>query len=133
MKKENPFKPVLPSPQEKAKQLKKDFGDRAIDVVREMYNFGSAHDMREELMYLNTVESELCFFDLNVFVRRMEKLGITLTFSLNSPWVYINEICGKKVKERRLANHGWTVGFRNKYFKFVDEKGLFELIRKYRA
>lgn len=128
---ESLFKPKLPLPLEKAIQLRKDFGDKAIDVVREMYNFGSANNLREELMYLNSVEGELSFFDLNVFVRRMEKLGITVTFSLNSPWVYLDSVNNKKVKERKLANHGYTIGFRNKYFKFVDERGLFELIRRY--
>lgn len=127
----NPFKPILPPPVEKAKQLKKQFGDKSIDVIREIYNFGSANDLREELMYLNSVEGELAYFDLNVFTRRLEKLGITFKFSSNVPWIYVSEICGKKVKEKKDSEWGYVVGYRNKYFKFADTKELFKLIRKY--
>ncbi len=127
----NPFKPILPPPAEKAKQLKEKFGDKSIDVIREIYNFGSANNLREELMYLNSVEGELSFFDLTVFTRRLEKLGITIKVSANYPWMYIDEICGKRVKELKDSDHGWVVGYRNKYFKFSDTKKLFKLIRKY--
>lgn len=127
----NVFKFELLSPQEKASQLKTTFGDKAIDVIREIYKFGSANNLREELMYLNAVESELANFDLNVFIQRMKKLGIEVKFTGNYPWVYISEICGKKVKEKKDSEWGWVVGYRNKYFKFVDIKELFNLIRKY--
>lgn len=128
---ENFFKTTLPPPLEKAKQLKEKFGDKSLDVVREIYNFGSANSLREELMYLNSVESELSFFDLNVFVARMKKLGITLKFSSSIPWVYIDEICGKKVTEKYASEHGFVIGYRNQYFKFEYEKEMFNLIRKY--
>jgi len=127
----NPFKPKLPPPLEKAKRLKKQFGDKSIDVVREMYNFGSANNLREELMYLNSVEAELSYFDLNVFVARLKKLGITIKVSANFPWIYLDEICGKKVKEKKDSEHAYVIGYRNKYFKFSDTKELFKLMRKY--
>lgn len=129
--KDNPFKITLLSPKEKAKQLKEKFGNKSLDVVREIYNFGSANNLREELMYLNSVESELSFFDLNVFVARMKKLGITMKFASNLPWVYLTEICGKKVTEKHASEHGFCIGYKNHYFKFEYEKELFNLIRKY--
>lgn len=127
----NPFKITLPTPLEKAKQLKEKFGDKSLDVVREMYNFGSANGLREELMYLNSVESELSFFDLNVFVARMKKLGIDLKFAASYPWVYLLEINGKRVTEKHASEHGFCIGYRNNYFKFKYEKEMFKLIRKY--
>ncbi len=127
----NPFKPILSPPLEKAKQLKKEFGDKSIDVIREIYNFGSANDLREELMYLNSVEGELSFFDLNVFVRRLKKLGITIKVSANYPWIYLDSVNYIKVKELKDSEHAYVIGYRNKYFKFSDTKELFKLIRKY--
>ena len=128
---DNPFKYVVLTPLEKAKQLKEKFGDKSLDVVREMYNFGSVNGLREELTYLNSVESQLSFFDLNVFVARMKKLGITLKFSSSIPLVYISEVNGKKVTEKYASEHGFCIGYRNKYFKFEYEKEMFKLIRKY--
>ena len=129
--KDNPFKFKMLTPLEKAKQLKEKFGDKSLDVVREIYQYGSIVALREELMYLNSVESELSFFDLNIFVARMKKLGITMKFAVNSPWVYVTEICGKRVKEKFASEHGFVVGYRNQYFKFEYEKEMFKLIRKY--
>lgn len=128
---ENPFKSELLPPEEKAVELKKLFGDKAIDVIKEIYKFGSANNLREELMYLNFVETEIAYFDINVFIRRMKKLGIEVKFTANLPWVYASEICGKKVKEQKDSEWGYVVGYRNKVFKFVDTKELFNLIRKY--
>ena len=128
---DNPFKFKMLTPLEKAKQLKEKFGDKSLGVVREIYQYGSIVGLREELMYLNSVESELTFFDLNVFVARMKKLGITMKFAVNSPWVYIDEICGKRVGEKHASEHGFVIGYRNQYFKFEYEKEMFNLIRKY--
>ena len=88
---ENPFKFKMLTPLETAKQLKEKFGDKSLGVVREIYQYGSIVGLREELMYLNSVESELSFFDLNVLVARLKKLEITMKFSVNSPCVYVTE------------------------------------------
>ena len=128
---DNPFKFKMLTPLEKAKQLKEKFGDKSIDVVREIYQYGSVNGLREELTYLNSVESELTFFDLNVFVARMKKLSITMKFSSSIPWVYLNEVNGKKVTEKHASEHGFCIGYRNHYFKFEYEKEMFKLIRKY--
>lgn len=128
---DNPFKYKMLTPLEKAKQLKEKFGDKSLDVVREIYQYGSIVGLREELMYLNSVECELTLFDLNVFVARMKKLGITMKFSSSIPWVYVNEVNGKIVTEKYASEHGFCIGYRNNYFKFEYEKEMFNLIRKY--
>jgi len=127
----NPFKYKMLTPLEKAKQLKEKFGDKSLDVVREIYQYCSIVGLREELMYLNSVESELSFFDLNVFVARMKKLGITMKFASNVPWIYVTEVNGKKITEKHASEHGFCIGYKNQYFKFEYKKELFNLIRKY--
>lgn len=72
---------------------------------------------------------------LETFVERLNKIGIQLELSANVPWIYIDKINGKKVKERFLANHGFTVAFTpvayGSQMKFTDLKEVFKIIRKY--
>ena len=73
---------------------------------------------------------------LDVFVKRLKKIGIDIKLSGNFPWVYINEICGIRVTEKFEANHGFTVMFlpgRNDSppSEFTDITEIFKLIRKY--
>ena len=73
---------------------------------------------------------------LDVFVKRLEKIGIDVKLSGNFPWIYLDEICGTRVKETFQANHGFTVMFlpgRNDSppSEFTDIKEIFKLIRKY--
>jgi len=73
---------------------------------------------------------------LGVFIERLKKIGIDVKLSGNFPWVYIDEICGKRVTETFQANHGFTVMFlpgRNDspVSDFTDIKEIFKLIRKY--
>ena len=70
------------------------------------------------------------------FVERLKKIGIDVKLSGNFPWVYIDEICGIKVKERFEGNHGFTLIFlpvRNDSppSEFTDITEIFKLIRKY--
>ena len=70
------------------------------------------------------------------FVERLKKIGIDVKLSGNFPWVYIDEICGKKVTEKFEANHGFTLIFlpgRNDSppSEFTDITEIFKLIRKY--
>ena len=74
---------------------------------------------------------------INVFVERLKKIGIDVKLSGNYPWVYINEICGKRVTEKFDGNHGFTIIFlpvRNDSppSEFTDIKEIFKLIRKYK-
>jgi len=70
------------------------------------------------------------------FVERLKKIGIDVKLSGNFPWVYIDEICGKRVTEKFEANHGFTLIFlpgRNDSppSEFIDIKEIFKLLRKY--
>jgi hypothetical protein len=58
------------------------------------------------------------------FVERLKKIGIEVKLVGNYPWVYINEICGVRVKEKFEGNHGFTS-------EFTDISEIFKLIRKY--
>ena len=74
---------------------------------------------------------------INVFVERLRKIGIDVKLSGNYPWVYITEICGKRVTEKFDGNHGFTIIFlpvRNDSppSEFTDIKEIFKLIRKYK-
>ena len=73
---------------------------------------------------------------IKVFVERLKKIGIDVKLLGNYPWVYIDEICGIKVKEKFEGNHGFTIIFlpvRNDSppSEFTDIKEIFKLIRKY--
>jgi len=70
------------------------------------------------------------------FVERLKKIGIDVKLVGNFPWVYIDEICGKRVTEKFQANHGFTLIFfpgRNDSppSEFTDISEIFKLIRKY--
>lgn len=73
---------------------------------------------------------------ITVFVERLKKIGIDVKLSGNFPWVYIDEICGIKVKEKFAGNYGFTLIFlpvRNDSppSEFTDITETFKLIRKY--
>ena len=75
---------------------------------------------------------------INVFVERLKKIGIEVKLAGNFPWVYIDEICGKKVEEKFGGNWGFTLIFlpgRNDSppSEFTDITEIFKLIRKYRG
>jgi hypothetical protein len=70
------------------------------------------------------------------FVERLKKIGIDVKLSGNFPWVYIDEICGKRVTEKFAGNHGFTIIFlpgRNDSppSEFTDITEIFKLLRKY--
>jgi hypothetical protein len=73
---------------------------------------------------------------IKVFVDRLKKIGIEVKLVGNFPWVYIDEICGKKVTETFEGNHGFTLIFLpgrldSPVSEFTDIKEIFKLIRKY--
>jgi hypothetical protein len=70
------------------------------------------------------------------FVERLKKIAIEVKLVGNFPWVYIDEICGKKVTETFEGNHGFTLIFLpgrldSPVSEFTDIKEIFKLIRKY--
>jgi hypothetical protein len=73
---------------------------------------------------------------IKVFVERLKKLGIEVKLQGNFPWVYIDEICGIKVREKLYGNHGFTLIFLpgrtdSPTSEFTDITETFKLIRKY--
>jgi hypothetical protein len=72
---------------------------------------------------------------LDIFVRRMEKLGIIIKCAGNVPWIYLDYINGVRVTEKFMADHGFTIYFlpvsASKSGYFADIGETFKLIRKY--
>lgn len=67
---------------------------------------------------------------LTIFINRLKKLNINIELIGNYPWIYIDKINGKKVTERYLGNHGFTIMF-NSTKQFTDIREIFIIIRKY--
>lgn len=74
---------------------------------------------------------------LEVFIKRMKKLNIEIELLGNYPWIYIDKINGKKIKEKFRGNHGFTIAFlpirKDEKMKFTDIAEIFRLVRKYCA
>ena len=72
---------------------------------------------------------------LGIFIQRMKKIGIEVTLVGNVPWIYIDTINGKRVKEKFRGNHGFTIAFlpirEGVELQFTDIGKIFNLIRKY--
>ena len=80
--------------------------------------------------------TELTSDKIKVFVERLKKIGIEVKLQGNFPWVYLDEICGIKVKEKLYGNHGFTIIFLpgrtdSPPSDFTDIGVTFKLIRKY--
>jgi len=75
---------------------------------------------------------------LNIFMQRMERIGIVLKLSGNIPWIYLTHVNGHRIKEEDYfhGNHGFTIGWYpiriGDSFKFTDISEIFKIIRKYR-
>ena len=97
--------------------------------------------MKKETKFGTNIEKEndstkLTSDKIKVFVERLKKIGIEVKLVGNYPWVYIDEICGKKVTQRFNGNHGFTLIFLpsrldSPVSEFTDIKEIFKLIRKY--
>lgn len=72
---------------------------------------------------------------LTIFINRMKRIGVVITLAGNYPWIYIDTINGKKVKEKFCGNHGFTIAFlpirKDQKFEFTDINEIFNLIRNY--
>jgi hypothetical protein len=73
---------------------------------------------------------------LNTFISRMKKLDIDVKLSGNYPWIYIDTINGKRVTERFLGNHGFTIAFLplkpEDKLELTDIKEIMNIVRKYK-
>jgi hypothetical protein len=45
------------------------------------------------------------------FVNRLAKIGIKVELFGNYPWIYLDTVNGKKVKDKFQGDHGFTVFF----------------------
>jgi hypothetical protein len=71
---------------------------------------------------------------LNRFIDRLDKCGIQVKLSANYPWIYLDEINGKRVSETFMANQGFTIMFvpiKGDTSDFTDISEIMKLIRKY--
>lgn len=72
---------------------------------------------------------------LEVFVDRMKRININVKLVGNYPWIYIDEINGRRVTEKFEGNHGFTIAFlpvrADRELEFTDISEIFKLIRKY--
>lgn len=70
--------------------------------------------------------------NLDIFINRLDKIGIKLELFSNIPWIYIAGINGKVVTEKYASDWGFVLGYLNKEFTFENLTEIFKLIRKYR-
>ena len=68
-------------------------------------------------------------------ITKLRKIGIELTLVGNCPWIYLISVNGKSVKERYLAEHGFTIAWYptkpNYDAELTDIGEIFKVIRKY--
>lgn len=66
-------------------------------------------------------------------VERLKYININIELHGNYPWIYLYKVNGNKVKEKYLANHGFTAFIlkRDSTYYTPDSKLLFKTIRKY--
>ena len=75
---------------------------------------------------------------LTIFGDRLKRIGINIECAGNIPWIYLNKVNGKRVKETgNGGNHGYVVAWypvqTNQDIRLADDmSGVFDLIRKYR-
>lgn len=76
--------------------------------------------------------------EVDVFIRRMKRIGIELELVGSVPWIYLNKVNGNKVRpEDYNANHGYTIAWcpvrlDQRIHLDSDIKRTFEIIRKYK-
>jgi len=70
---------------------------------------------------------------IDKFVNRLNRIGIEVTLIGNYPWVYMDTVNNKQIKENFRANHGFTVFFepicKGQKVKFSDRRTVFRKIR----
>lgn len=77
--------------------------------------------------------------EINIFCKRMEKIGIKIQLVGNYPWIYLDSVNGNRVQREDFvnANHGFTIGWSgikldSKPHLIEDRALIFKMIRKYR-
>lgn len=68
------------------------------------------------------------------FVERLKKIGINIELAGNYPWIYLEKVNGVRVKERYLAEHGFTAFWygtkAGEQPRFTDIEIVFKKIRE---
>ena len=76
--------------------------------------------------------------EIEVFVKRLSKIGIELELVANIPWIYLYRVNGNSVKKEDFSSkHGYVIAWYpvrlgNQPHLDVDLKRTFNIIRKYR-
>lgn len=69
------------------------------------------------------------------FITRLGRIGVDVGLIGNYPWIYLDRINNKRVTERFMGNHGFTIAFlpirADQELQFTDIAEIFKLIRKY--
>lgn len=67
--------------------------------------------------------------------RRLWRMGISVEFMMNIPWIYLTKINGDSVTEKFHSEHGFTIGYypvrAGEVVKLIETRVIFDLIRKY--
>ena len=70
---------------------------------------------------------------INKFVNRLNRIGIEVTLIGNYPWVYMDTVNNKQIKENFCACHGYTAFFmpvtNKQKVRFSDRRTVFRKIR----
>jgi 5-enolpyruvylshikimate-3-phosphate synthase len=69
--------------------------------------------------------------NIEIFVNRLKKLGITVELISNYPWVYLYKVNGKEVTSKFYSDHRFTVFFSvlKGGYRITDISTLFKVIR----
>jgi hypothetical protein len=93
------------------------------------------NEILPEIEKLKKNTNEINYNKLNLFVKRLEKLGIRIDLIGNFPWVYLNKVNDKTVKEKFKSEYGFTITFlphkNGQELEFTDIREIFKTIRKY--
>lgn len=72
---------------------------------------------------------------IEIFCNRLNRIGIDIKLGCNYPWIYLEYINGKRVREKFMANHGFTIAYypirKDQELQFTDIGFTFSLIREY--
>lgn len=74
--------------------------------------------------------------ELDIFVKRLQKINIITTYIGNYPWVYLHTVNNITVKEKNDSEHGFVIGYmpirNDQTFQFSENLSyIFKIIRKY--
>lgn len=78
--------------------------------------------------------------EIEIFAKRLLKIGIQVEFIANYPWIYLDSVNGNKIKDTFYGNRGFTAFFLNTNlkskslikYKITDIDEVFKKIREYR-